>query len=245
MRSADLIARSAVVGVAALALCGCVSTQTKNARTLLVNARTLDSESPVRVSAANPSVTVSGIQLVRAGGGLAVAVTVENTLHHPVSDLPISVGLRSHGRTTYLNGAANLPYFATHVAGIGASARALWVYTTSHVPTALAGASAFAVVGDAVKPASTRAASLPRLAVSAAGGAPRSALRVSVDNASGVPQYGLPVYAIATRNGRAVGAASGSIGQLDGGSSAALRLRLFGTTTGATVQLSAPPTIFN
>jgi hypothetical protein len=241
--------RALAVGGAALlatALGGCVSTQTKNTRTLLVNARTLDSQSRVRVTTQNPDVTVSGVQLISSRSGIAVAVTLTNTQRHPVSDLPISVGLRSHGHTpTYLNGAANLPYFATHIAGIAAASSTVWVFTARHV-SRTAGAKLFAVVGEAGTPASTRAGSLPRLNVATApAGSPSGGLGVSVVNASGVPQYGLPVYAVATRNGRAVGAASGSISQLDGGSRTRLRLRLFGTTTGATVQLSAPPTIFN
>jgi hypothetical protein len=241
--------RALAIGGAALlatALGGCVSTQTKNTRTLLVNARTLDGESRVRVTTPNPDVTVSGVQLIGSRGGTAVAVTVANSLHHPVSDLPISVGLRSHGHApAYLNGAANLPYFATHIAAIAASSSAVWVFTTQHIRST-AGAKLFAIVGQAGTPASTRARSLPRLNVAAAPANTRAGgLQVSVRNASGVPQYGLPVYAVATRNGRTIGAASGSIAQLDGGDSTRLRLKLFGTTTGATVQLSAPPTIFN
>jgi len=269
VRSADSrsirLVGALAAGLAAVALAGCVSTQTKNARTLLVNARTLDAESRVRVTTPDPDVTVSGVQLVRSALGDAVVVTVRNDAAHPVSDLPISVGLRVRGqKPSYLNGAANLPYFATHVTAIEPSATATWVLTIRHTPTALhrAGSHLFAVVGEAQRPASTRARSLPRLearlatAATGASGASASAsasapapasgrLVVTVANGSGVPQIGLPVYAVATRAGHVVGAASGSVGELDGGSRARLSLKLFGTTTGATVQLSALPTIFN
>jgi hypothetical protein len=243
----SLSTRLALAGGAALAataLCGCVSTQTKNARTVLVNQRTLDSESAVRVTRANPGVSVSAVQLIRARYGGAAVVTVRNLAAHPVSDLPISIERRTSGhRVSYLNGAANLPYFDTHVAGIGASASTVWVLTLRHAP-ATRGGAAFAVVGEATTPASTRTHALPQLRLSGAPARGRR-LQVSVSNPSGVAQYGVPVYAVATKNGRDVGAATGSITELDGGNHATLRLDLFGTTTGATLQLSAPPTIFN
>jgi len=50
--------------------------------------------------------------------------------------------------------------------------------------------------------AGTRGSSIPQLRISTATGASgRGRLRVSVSNLSGIPQYGLPVYAIAIRNG--------------------------------------------
>ena len=61
MRSADRASRlvACVAAVAAATtLTGCVSTQTKNARTVLVNQRALDSESSVRVTRSNPDVSV-------------------------------------------------------------------------------------------------------------------------------------------------------------------------------------------
>ena len=246
MRSVDLTARLTASGAAALAavaLTGCVSTQTKNARTVLVNQRTLDSESSVRVTRPNPDVSVSGIQLIRSQGGAAAVVTIRNLTAHPVSDLPISVELRARRHISYLNGSANLPYFDTHIAAIGAAASTVWVLTLGRDTKTGAGTPA-AVVGAAIKPASTRDRSLPRLRLDGTASG-LSQLRVSVSNPSGVPQYGLPVYAVATRDGRAVGAASGLITELDGGNRTTVRLRLFGTTTGATLELSAPPTIFN
>jgi hypothetical protein len=85
---------------------------------------------------------------------------------------------------------------------------------------------------------------LPRITATATGQAVGERLPVSVANESGVPQYGLQVYATATDGGRVVGAARTAIGELDGGAHTNVELPLTGGTRGATVALYAPPTIF-
>jgi hypothetical protein len=232
-----------VAGLATLlGLCGCVSTQTKNARTVLVNQRTLDAESSLRVTRLNPAIAVTATALIRSAGGSAVVVALRNRTDRAFSDLPISVGLRTgHDHTRYLNRDENLGYYETHVASIRPAATALWVLTFRRtMPIA---ARPFAEVGFAQDPASTRAHSLPELHVRPAPAG--DGLRVTITNPTGIPQYGLPVYAVGTRGGRYVAAATGSIPSLNGGSSTTLALRLLGAATGAHLQLSAPATIFN
>lgn len=247
MRSADLLKTALPVGVATLALGGCVSTQTKNARLVLQNDRTLASENAIRVTQANPAVSVSSVQVIRSATGAALIVSIRNLAKHPVSDLPITVGVSErHRPAQYLNAAENLPYFDTHIAGIGGSASTLWVLTlTPDSARALTRGTVFARVGEAGLPMSapsTHTTALPKVTTTAT--ADGSEVEVSVNNTSGVPQTNLPVYAVATRDGRAVGAASGTVFTLNGGSSVRLALRMLGTTTGATVELAAPPTIF-
>jgi hypothetical protein len=229
-------------------LCGCVSTQTKNARTLLINQRTLDTETALRVTRADPGIAVTAVALIHSGDGTAVVVRLRNRSGYAVSDLPISVGIRSAGgQRRYLNRTANLGYYDTHVASIAAGGAALWVLTTrDRTPRAV---TPFAAVGFADLPASTHARSLPQIRVLAVAGAAATrsvdALRVSVFNVSGIPQDGLPVYAVGTRNGRPIDAGSTVLGSLNGGSRTTLALHLLGATTGAHFQFSAPATIFN
>src|SRR5439155_10091007 len=120
----------------------------------------------------------------------------------------------------------------THVAAIGAGARATWVFTTRRrIPHR----RPFALVGDAARSPAT----LPRITVSPAPGG--GAL---VRNPSAVPQYGLPVYALARRGGRFVAAGRATLTQLGSGRTATVGVPLIGERRGAPLELEALPTIF-
>ena len=77
--------------------------------------------------------------------------------------------------------------------------------------------------------------------------APRAGDRVSVAvrNLSAVPQYQLPVYAVADEGGRTVAAGAGSLQTLAGGASQTVRLRLLGHVGRSAIQVQAAPTIFH
>ena len=92
--SASTAAAVAAGLIAVLALTGCVSTQTKRARTLNVAAHARQ-RAPLRVTHADPDVDVGAVGLVRTASGDAVVVQLRNPTARPLSDLPISVGLRS------------------------------------------------------------------------------------------------------------------------------------------------------
>jgi hypothetical protein len=231
------------VGVA-IALAGCASTQQKNARLVLLNERTLDSQTSVRVTHINPQVAVSRVALVRGSGGAAVAVTLHNLAAHPLSDLPISVGIvPRQGARHYLNRRANLGYLDNHIPALGPGATITWVLPLRQ--TRQPAGRPFADVGFARTPASTRNRTLPAIDVSTATAGGPHGFEVTVANRSGVPQTRLAVYAVATRAGRYVAAGRATIGELSGGAHRTLRLALRGNSTGATFELFAPPTIFN
>jgi hypothetical protein len=67
---------------------------------------------------------------------------------------------------------------------------------------------------------------------------------LTVRNLSGVPQYQLPVYAIARRAARLVAAGQATIGYLGTRSTVRLRVPLVGDPSKAALSLEAPPTIF-
>jgi hypothetical protein len=226
--------------VAVLAgLSGCATTMQKNARTLVLNQRTLAAETPVEVTRADPSVKVLGISVVNAPRSAALAVRLLNTSRRPLTDLPISVGIRTAaGRRIYLNRSANGGYFDAHVAAIGAGAITTWVFTAPRVQ-----GRPFAAVGFP-HPSPTTASELPALTVTARGGVLHGRLRITVSNRSGIPQYGLQVYAVALRGDRTSAAARGTITELDGGARASIALRLVGNAAGARLQLYVLPTTF-
>jgi hypothetical protein len=232
-----------VVGLS-VALAGCVSTQTKNARLVIENERAIDSQAAVHVTRRNPQVAVTGVHLVRVSDGAAVTVSLRNLAAHPLSDLPISVGIGGRrGARYYLNRRANLDYVDTHISALGAGATTTWVLLLRH--SKFPRGRLFADVGFAHTPTSTPDAALPSIEVAMVGAQTPGSLEITLENRSSVPQSRLPVYAVAIRAGRYVGAGEATIAQLSGSAHRTLRLRLLGTSTGATVQLFAAPTIFN
>lgn len=246
---AGTVALSAA-GLAAV-LPGCVTTQEKNSWKLLVNARTLAAQKAVRVTHQNPGVRVERVQLVRVGNGRvgAVAVRVRNLTRRPLTDLPISVGVPGpkHAKT-YLNDKANIDYYDTHVPAIPAARTTIWVLPVTAKQAkdlkVLKGRP-FAVVGDATSPASTTVQQLPQIGTAQRGAGFGSHLKVSIDNHSGLPQFGLQVYAVAVKDGAYVAAARKTIRNLGGGASATVGMTLLGNPAHGSVQLSALPTIFH
>jgi hypothetical protein len=224
-------------------LAGCVTTQQKAARLRLNSARILASQNSTRVTVSATTVAVTRIVLLGSGRRTAFVVTVRNAGRRAVSDLPISVGYNTrHHRDVYLNAESNIAYFAAHLPAIAGHRSLTWVYTyRSRLPAA---ARPFARVGAAptVHGSSVDQPPVIRTRVTPVG---HALVKVAVQNLSGIPQYQLPVYAVAERDGRAVAAGQASLGELAGDSSQTLRLRLLGRPGLAPVLADAPPTIFH
>ena len=233
--------RLVAAGLAAAALgcglSGCVSTQHKNARAKLVAARTVDGRRPLRIAARSRDVRVLGVQLVRGGRRGAVVVTLRNAGARAVTDVPIAVGVRAPGgRRRPLNGGRGLAWFQTHVPAIGAGARVAWVFVPRRTPPA-GRPWALAGRGRAV-------AALPSIAARTDAKPTRRAVRVTLANASDIPQYGVQVYALARSHGRVVAAGVGSVRHLGSHGRAGVRVALVGRPGRHTIRIQAPATIF-
>jgi hypothetical protein len=228
----------------AVLLTGCVSTQTVASRARLVDARIIASQSRTEVTQANPTVSVRAPVVIRYPTGVAIVVALRNNSARQLTDLPISVGVHTRsGRTTYLNSSTSLDYFESHIAAIGPDASTAWVFTTGVVPRG----QAFATVGvPQLHPILGR--SLPSVTVSvratrAVAGA--VILKLSVLNRSAIPQYDLPVYAIALRNGREVAAGRLVVAHIGTRGTTTSALTLLGSSRYGSLRLIASPTIFN
>ncbi len=249
MRSARALGGGVALAAVAIGLSGCVTTQETNAHTVLLNQRTLATETPVRVTQENPDVRVAAVTLVHAVGGDGVAVTLINTSGRPLTDLPVSVGaIGPHGRRIYFNDGANGDYYDAHVSAVAARSQVTWVLPAGQVPLrpGRAAPRLFARVGVAGLPPTTKARSLPTIDA-AAGGDRAGVLSVSVSNQSGLPQYDLQVYAVATQGGRAVGLGRATIADLSGGDRTTVSVPLLGRAgdSGSDVHIYALPTIFS
>jgi hypothetical protein len=231
-------ARWTLVCIAALALlaAGCDTTQQKSARAKLEAQRELASRVRVLVTQPGPDVRVDSATLV----GRAIVVQLRNTSTRIVGDLPISVGVRTHGGRVYLNHRKGLAYFQSHTPAIAPGASATWVFASKK----RIGGVPFAAVGAVPTPPIAPGSRLPVLSVSALRGT-RSAVTATVRNGSGVPQYGLDVYAVAQRSGRYVAAGRTVIPTLGSGHSTTVSVPLDGSARGASIELHVSPTIFH
>lgn len=244
MRSASHFSPIVLAGVMTV-LAGCSTTQQTAARLRVNDARIRASELPTRARGRNPSVEVTEVSLVDGPAGSAIIVRLLNAAPTPVSDLRISVGVIYRHRLLYLNGAAGIDYFQTHLPAISGREKLTWVFST---PRRLAVAGRpFAVIGRSDAPPLSIPRRLPDLVARPRGLAALRGgeLQVSVQNRSSVPQYQLPVYATASIDGHYVAAGEGTIGELDGGGVTNVQVRLTGAAEGAAISIQAPPTIFS
>ncbi|MGO9885209.1 MAG: hypothetical protein ACLPV4_19610, partial [Solirubrobacteraceae bacterium] len=100
----------ALVAVGCL-VAGCSTTMEEAARLQLNSARIRVSETGTRVTVAGHAVRVSRVSLVSGPAATAFVVVVRNESHTQVSDLPISVGVRTgRGRLVYFNARPGFEY---------------------------------------------------------------------------------------------------------------------------------------
>jgi hypothetical protein len=230
--------------VAAGGLTACATTQQEAARLQLDSARIRASQTPTRVTVAGTAVTVQRVALVADHGGTAFVVQVHNPGPRPVTDLPISVGVRTgHRKPVDVNTESPLEfsYFDAHLPVVAARGTLTWVYTTTRrLP---ARSRPFALVGSQPSPPAPGGSRLPVIrATSRTAGAAR--LAIALRNVSGVPQYQLQVYAYAQVHGRYVAAGSLTVPHLGTGTGKTVALGLLGSPGAAPVQIETLPTIF-
>ncbi len=231
-----------------LTLAGCSTTQDEAARLQLNSARIRAAEQKTVVRAAGSAVEVSDVSMLSTPGTHTFVVDVRNPGAHAVTDLPISVGVREHGdRRVYLNSHSGqeLSYFDAHLPRIAAGSSVTWVFATPH-PVPL-GARPFALVGAHPAPVVSATATAPAIGVHVtathAGARGRTWLTVTLRNNTSVPQYQMPVYAVARRGRRAVAAGQLIVPHLGTQRSLSLRVPIQGSLQHARLSVAALPTI--
>lgn len=225
----------------ALVLSGCTTTQHTAERVRLESARQFAALKPTRVTVASRVVVATDVGIVRGSGRTAFVVSLRNSGSRAVSDLPISVGYAGpSGPATYLNAGSDLSYFQAHLPAIKAGGTLKWVFTTARpVPP---GSHPFARVGTRPAAPAKLTELNVRIDLSDARPTGRDTLAVRLQNASGVPQYQLQVYAYASRAGRYLAAGAATVADLGAGASQRVKLELTGAA-GAGLHVEAVPTI--
>ena len=230
--------------VAAGLVAGCTTTQQKAARLQLADERLRAAQLATRVRVAGSAVSVTGVELLREGRRAAFVIVVRNPGDAPVSELPISVGYRRPGgRRVYVNAETDAGYYDSHLPLIAGRASIRWVL--SGVRGAPAAARPFVLVGGRPTVSVTGLAHPPALSVSVRGPVADGRATVMLRNASDITQYDLPLYATALANGRTIAAGSATVGQLNGGATRTVRIRLVGDAARGRLTVEALPTIYH
>ncbi|UUY05370.1 hypothetical protein LRS13_07565 [Svornostia abyssi] len=196
------------------------------------------------MGAVNPDIAIDDVALVRDARSTAVVVELRSRAARPLTDVPISVGVRRGGRMVYLNAGRELGWFRTHVPAIPARGAATWVFRVPPGRRTRAGDVPFARVGIPGAPVVSSASALPEIQAAPAGGVTRGRARVAVENRSDIPQFGLQVYAYAREGGRYVTAGATTVKRLKRDERSVVQVPLTGRTQAGRLQIVAVPTIF-
>ena len=228
-------------GALTVTLAACESTENESAKIEREAAKSRETEpGALKLGAVNKSVRVSDATLVSSGGRKAVAVKLTSTAARDQRELPVLVEVTAAGgKIAYTNQIGVEPALQ-HISQVPAHASAWWVDDQ-----VLANQTTRAVrvrVGTG-KPQSHQ--TLPLLTAELAhGGSSNGSISGVLVNHSRVAQKKVPVYVVALRGGKVVGAGRALVASLAGrpGASAPFQATLVGSQAGAKIELTAVAT---
>jgi hypothetical protein len=240
------VRRAAALAVGALALAGslsgCETTAEKSARLERTAHRERPVEHGLTIAKRSAEVQVLSATIVHGGEGAAAVVTLRNDSGQALKNVPIAITVTdARGSTVFQNNTPGLEAALTSLASVAAHGEATWIddqVQASGTPTGVS-----VVVGEA--PSAN--GSLPRIEVqgvhsSEEGGGMGAA--GTVHNRSGIAQQNLVVYVLARRTGRIVAAGRAVLPEVGAGASLPFQAFLQGSSAGAQLEASAPPTTF-
>lgn len=234
------------LALAALALCGCESSEQKSAR--LERTAKREAQRHARSAAAASSgltiarpsrvVDVLAATALHSSEGTAAAVTLRNTSASTLRNVPIEIAVEdAHGANVYTNTAPGLATTLTTVPLLGAHATVTWV--DDQVQASGTPASVRAKVGEGERVT----AAVPRIAVQDAH-LGEGVVEGHLANRSRVEQGEVLVYALARRAGRIVAAGRAVVRALGAGASEFFQAFLIGHAAGARLEVNAYPNTF-
>ncbi len=239
MRTAAALAAAAVTVVA---LGGCETTQELSAKIGRKLGHQTATVGTTRLGAVNPDVRIAKTVLLSSGGQSVVALELTNTTARTQTDFPVLINVRdAKGTAVYSNDTKGIEASLQQLALLAAHATVWWVdnevLASGGVPKTVAAAVGASTAGAP--------ASVPRITtadVRASNSFPGPHVGLTVENRSAVGQSQLPVYAVALRGGRVIGAGRGIVPALAAGSSAQVLVPIVGAVAGSTISLTVPPT---
>jgi hypothetical protein len=245
--------RVVVVFVAALALTGCESTQSKSAK-LERAAQRAKHEKGLVVSRESTEVKVEGTTMLQDDNGAATVVELRNSSRGSLVGLPVSVQvLDPASKPLYANDAPGLDSSLVSVASLGPGGEVTWVNDQVTLAGERSGdepsergrsGSIVAKVGAGARPGP---AELPRMEVTGlepqTDASGEGAIAGDVANRSAVEQRRLVIYVIARKGGKVVAAGRAIVERLAPGRTAHFTAFPIGDPAGAELSASAPPTV--
>lgn len=228
-------------GLIVLGASGCETTQEQSAKI----ARTLGHQSAIagttRLGAANRDVRIEREVLLTAAGQSAVALELTNTSTRAQTDFPVQIEvLDAKGRAVYRNNTSGIEPSIQQLALLAPHATAWWVdnevLASGGVPETATGQ-----LGAATAQAPSALPSITTEAVSASDSFPGPHVSATVRNRSTIAQRQLPVYAVALRGGRVVGAGRAIIPSLAPGAGAQVQVPMVGSVSESTISLTVAP----
>lgn len=239
--------RLLALALAALVLAGCETTAEKSARLEraakqhAVKAQTLTPAlQALAVGHAGTHVRALDATLVHSNEGAAAVVVLHNTSAEDLHEVPVLLTVKdAGGHTLYTNNAPGLSRALTGVALLPAHGTLTWI--DDQLQAAGTPAAVTAKVGDGTA-ASGAPAQLDVTGSVTESNAGGGTVEGAVTNHSGNPQQEVVVDAVATHGGHDVAAGRAVLPQVAAGSTEHFQLFLIGNPSGASLQLSAPPT---
>jgi hypothetical protein len=221
----------------------CQSTEQESARIGREGKQLTGSAAALKLGAANHTVAVSGVTLLSESGRSAVAVKLTASSARPQSRVPILVTVTDKGgKVLFSNEAGGAEASLQHMGLLVPHQSAWWV--DDQVLSNQSGGSAKVRVGTGATPAGP----LPSLGTSGVHTSVQSAINVvsgTLVNRSARAQSKVPVFVVALRGGTVVAAGKAVVGSLAArqGASAPFQIFLVGNPAGATLQVSAVPSV--
>ncbi|MDA0161417.1 hypothetical protein OM076_14160 [Solirubrobacter ginsenosidimutans] len=232
----------AVLALAALALTGCESTQSKSAKLESVAQRSKHEKGLV-ISEQAKEIKVEGTTMLQDANGAATVVELRNESKGSLVGLPVSVQvLDKASKPLYANDAPGLDSSLVSVASLGPGAELAWV--NDQVTIATPGQSVVAKIGAGAKPGP---AQLPQMELTGlkaeADASGEQAITGDVANRSQVEQRRLVVYVTGRKGDKVVAAGRAIVERLAPGKSAHFSVFPIGDPNGAELSAAAPPTV--
>jgi hypothetical protein len=234
--------RAVALALAALALAGCESTQSKSAKLESV-AQKSKHEKGLVVSEQAKDIKVEHTTMLQDANGAATVVELRNESRGSLIGLPVSVQvLDKAAKPLYANDAPGLDSSLVSVASLAPGAELAWV--NDQVTVATPGDSVVAKIGAGAKPGP---AELPQLEVTAlkaaADASGEQAITGDVANRSPLEQRRLVIYVTARKGDQVVAAGRAIVERLAPGKSTHFSVFPIGDPNGAELSAAAPPTV--
>jgi len=230
----------AAAGAIAVGASGCETTQELSARI----GKKLGHQSAIAgttsLGAVSRDVRIDRRVLLSAAGESAVALELTNTSAQAQVDLPVLIDvLDAKGTTVYRNNTRGIETSIQQLALLAPHATAWWV---DNEVLASTGRTVTGQLGASTQAAPTAPPRITTTGVSASDSVPGPHVSATVRNRSTIAQSEVPVYAVALKGARVLGAGRGVVPSLAAGASAQVQIPIVGTVSGATIALTVAPT---